>query len=208
MLWEREYAGGGRLLIAAGISAALHAAIVLSVGREAGINGPLSSSPAATFLTARISPSSTESEFTRELTAEARANTSAEPVQPSSTAQPAAPVSGETTVPGAVYYFKASELERRPFPITGIEVPPPESADAVTGSVMIRLRISESGRVDDARIMMGTGIAEFEASALREFSRAQFHPGYRGNLPVRSEMLIEVTLRPPAGGKGLLKTVD
>lgn len=199
MRWEREYAGAGRLLVAAGISVALHAAIVLAIGRNAGINGPLSGSPVAPFLTARISLPPTESEFPGKITAAAPADASAEPVQTSSTVQPAAPVSGEPTVPGAVYYFKASELERRPFPLTRVEVPPPESGDAVAGSVMIRLRISENGRVEDAKIMMGTGIAEFEASALREFSRAQFHPGYRGNLPVRSEMLIEVTLQPPAG---------
>jgi TonB family protein len=95
------------------------------------------------------------------------------------------------------YYFKTSELDRRPFPLTRIEVPTPESAEALSGSVMIRLRISERGRIEDAKIVMGTGIAEFEAAALREFSQAQFHPGYRANLPVRSEMLIEVTLKPP-----------
>jgi TonB family protein len=67
---------------------------------------------------------------------------------------------------------------------------------------MLRLRISESGQVDDATIVMSTGIPEFEAAALQTFSGARFQPGYRANLPVRSEMLIEVTLQPPPATAG------
>ena len=76
-------------------------------------------------------------------------------------------------------------------------MPVPESAVNQSGAVILRLRISETGRMDDAKIVMSTGIADFEAAALREFLSARFHPGYRGNLPVRTEMTIEVTLSPP-----------
>ncbi len=118
-----------------------------------------------------------------------------------SSSEPANPAVKDTPAsvknPGDIYYFKASELERRPHPLERIEVPVPESAIALTGSVMLRLRISESGQVDDASIVMSTGITEFEEAALEVFSQARFRPGYRAKLPVRSEMLIEVTLQPP-----------
>lgn len=187
------HAGVRRLTVAAGISLLLHAALVLTVSRSPGNDSPLAQPPVAAPLAARLVTAMAES--VRLVDAPADAADRPAPTPASAVADavaPPSPVSGET-----YYYFKASELDRRPFPLARIEVPPPESADAVSGSVMIRLRISESGRVDDARIVMGTGIREFEAAALREFSTARFHPGYRGRLPVRSEMLIEVTLRPP-----------
>lgn len=198
MLRELQSAGARRLIVAAGISLAVHAAIALSVSREPRGDGPPSPSPGTTPLIARLATAVTAAVLPGEPAAESPPVTAAARM-PAPPVQSVAPAVGTVTGPGAVYYFKASELDRRPFPLTRVEVPPPESPDAESGAALIRLRISERGRVEDAKIVMGTGIQEFEASALREFSRAQFHPGYRGNLPVRSEMLIEVTLRPPGG---------
>lgn len=202
MVREFQNAGARRLLIAAGVSLALHAAVAVSIHRAPGGNNPLSRSPAAAPLIARLTTAVTESVLPIQPIADESPPANTASHAPVSFPGPATPplTAGSATASGAVYYFKASELDRRPFPLTRIEVPPPESAEAAAGSVMIRLRISESGRVEDAKIIMGTGISEFETAALREFSRARFHPGYRGNLPVRSEMLIEVTLRPPASG--------
>ena len=199
MLWELQSAGARRLVVAAGISLAVHTAIALSVSREPWGNGPLSPSPGTTPLIARLATAVTASMLSGEPAAEPPPVTTAARVQTPPPVQSVPPSAGAATGPDAVYYFKASELDRRPFPLAHVEVPPPESAEAESGAVLIRLRISERGRVEDARIVMGTGIPQFEASALLEFSRARFHPGYRGNLPVRSEMLIEVTLRPPGG---------
>ncbi len=187
-----QEAGARRLWVAAGLSLALHAAIVISVQRQPGGEHPLHE-PTMAPLMARLATAVSDAVLPA---VEPTIVPAQEAVRPAT-----APPSGNNTTPtgdGSVHYFKTSELDRRPFPLTRIEVPTPESADALTGSVMIRLRISERGRIEDAKIVMGTGIAEFEAAALREFSQAQFHPGYRSNLPVRSEMLIEVTLRPPA----------
>lgn len=191
-----------RLCIAAAISAAVHLAAVISFGRGLAGDNPFAdygSSP--TTLIARLRTVEPQSPAIPD-------STGTLPVIAADTPVPADPLpSTAETVrgvrePGEIYYFKASELDRRPFPLERVEIPPPESATALTGSVLLRLRISESGQVDDASIVMSTGIAEFEAAALRIFKDTGFHPGYRANLPVRSEMLIEVTLQPPPAGAG------
>jgi len=192
-----QEAGVRRLWVAAGLSLALHAAIVVSVQRQPGGEPPLGAQATAPLM-ARLATAVSDAVLPAAEQPIAAVPETAEPARPAAAA--ASPLANNSTPAGdgSVHYFKTSELDRRPFPLTRIEVPPPESAEALAGSVMIRLRISERGRVEDAKIVMGTGIAEFEAAALREFSQAQFHPGYRANLPVRSEMLIEVTLKPPA----------
>lgn len=193
-----DNAGVRRLLIAAGISVALHAALAFSVSRNPAGNAVLEQAQNAMPLIARLASVVTDSV----LTAAPSAETTVAPanVATSASTPPAprpAPAAPDAATESGTYYFKSSELDRRPFPLSRIEVPEPESATAESGAVMIRLRISERGRVEDARIVFGTGITEFEASALHEFSNAKFQPGYRGNIAVPSEMLIEVTLRPP-----------
>lgn len=199
--------GTRRLLIAAAVSMALHGALLASVNRQPGGGNPdfspqLDAAPLAARLTSVVNESELKTEVIPEqqtAAAEPIAQTAPAAVNPSPASATAGSADAAAT-PGTLYYFKSTELDRRPFPLQHVEVPPPESAGALAGSVMIRLRISESGRVEDAKIVMSTGIREFEEAALREFSGTQFHPGYRANLPVRSEMLIEVTLRPPQAG--------
>lgn len=192
--------GMPRLLLAVAVSLALHAAIIVSVSRQAGSGDGIGAGATATQpLIARLAAVVSESVTSVPVTPESPA--AIPEAAPLVTAAPAASNAGGERGGGdnGIYYFKSSELDRRPFPLVRIEVPAPESSAAQSGAVMLRLRISESGRVDDAKIVMGTGIPEFEEAALREFAGARFHPGYRANLPVRSEMLIEVTLRPPPG---------
>lgn len=193
-----EEAGARRLWVAAGLSLALHAAVAVSVQRHPGGEPALQETQATVPLVARLATAVSDAVLPATPALMPAAET-AETPRPATVHSTTSPLASNTDPAGdgSVHYFKTSELDRRPFPLTRIEVPAPESAEALTGSVMIRLRISERGRVEDAKIVMGTGIAEFEAAALREFSQAQFYPGYRSNLPVRSEMLIEVTLRPP-----------
>lgn len=186
-------AGARRLWVAAGLSLALHAAVAISVPRHPGGGPPVQEAPSAPLM-ARLATAVSDAVLP---VTEPAVASAAETARPTTSNTANSPLNSDPAGDGSVHYFKTSELDRRPFPLTRIEVPAPESAGALAGSVMIRLRLSERGRVEDAKIVMGTGIAEFEAAALREFSQAQFYPGYRSNLPVRSEMLIEVTLRPP-----------
>jgi protein TonB len=190
--------GMPRLLPAVGLSLLLHAALVISVGRQPGSEGSGGSGAGleAAPLVARLtSVASDVAAAVPVVTDPAPAPDVGAAEAPALTTMTAA-TAGDAGSTGGAYYFKTSELDRRPFPLTRIEVPAPESDPALAGAVMIRLRISESGRIDEARIMMSTGVREFEEAALREFTRARFHPGYRANVAVRSEMLIEVTLRP------------
>lgn len=189
-------AGARRLWVAAGLSMALHAAIVVSVQRHPGGEPSLQAEQTAPLM-ARLATAVSDAVMPLPAIAVAENIEAIRPAAASNTVASPLPANTDPAGDGSVYYFKTSDLDRRPFPLSRIEVPTPESAEALTGSVMIRLRISERGRVEDAKIVMSTGIVEFETAALREFSQAQFYPGYRANLPVRSEMLIEVTLRPP-----------
>lgn len=192
-----QEAGARRLWIAAGLSVALHAAIAVSVQRHPGGEPSLQNEQPSAPLMARLATAVSDAVLpTAEVAPAVEPTEVTRPTPANITSTPLA-TNTDPSGEGSVHYFKTSELERRPFPLNRIEVPTPESAEAIAGSVMIRLRISERGRVEDAKIVMSTGIAEFEAAALREFSQAQFYPGYRANLPVRSEMLIEVTLKPP-----------
>ena len=188
--------GMPRLLLAVGISLALHAAIALSIGRQPDSGNGMGAATQSPPLVARLAAMMSESVVSVPVAPAAPADTL--PETNLAVVAPSPATAGNETGSGesGAYYFKSSELDRRPFPLKQIEVPAPESATAA-GAVMLRLRISESGRIDDAKIVMSTGIAEFEEAALREFTGARFQPGYRANVPVRSEMLIEVTLRPP-----------
>ena len=189
------------LWVAAGISLALHATIVLSVPRPAGdgqspivtaasTGMPLMAHLAAVAVTPSPAPMALPTVNNTPAAVAAVSTPRPRPVSP-------APAASSDSA-GTFYYFKTSELDRKPFPLTRIEVPAPAAPEAIAGAVRLRLHISESGLVENAKIVFGTGLAEFENAALREFTRARFQPGYRGNLPVRSEMLIEVNLHPPA----------
>jgi len=187
-----------RLCIAAAVSATMHMAILYTVSRGTAGANPFSEQGNSLPLIARLgtlesqSPAPPETSSVKSMVIAADAPPSSEPANPTVKDTPAS-----VKNPGDIYYFKASELDRRPHPLERIEVPVPESVVALSGSVMLKLRISESGQVDDASIVMSTGITEFEEAALEVFSQARFRPGYRAKLPVRSEMLIEVTLQPP-----------
>lgn len=176
----------------------MHLAILFTVSRGSAGDNPFAEQGNSLPLIARLGalepqpPAPPETSTLKSMVIAADEPPSSEPTNPAVNDTPAS-----VKNPGEIYYFKASELDRRPQPLERIEVPVPESAVALSGSVMLRLRISESGQVDDASIVMSTGITEFEEAALEVFSQARFRPGYRVKLPVRSEMLIEVTLQPP-----------
>jgi periplasmic protein TonB len=192
-------AGARRLWVAAGLSVALHAAIVVSVQRQSGGTVPPMPAEHAPLI-ARLAAAVTDAVLPTTPPVPAAPESAA--TRPAPNTPPGQSTANDTPAgSGTVHYFKSAELDRRPFPLSRIEVPPPEMTAIEAGSVIIKLLISERGRVEDATIVMGTGIPEFEAAALREFSQARFQPGYRANLPVRSEMLIEVTLRPPTINK-------
>jgi len=184
---------GVRIWLAAGLSVAVHTVIAV-----AALLHPAGAAPGPRTHDSTL-------QLAAQLTVAGPAGAPAAPATRASRAVPADTPSRKTTsgnaaaATDAVVYFRTSELDRRPFPLKRIDVPAPTATAATAGSVLIRLRISARGRVDEAKIVMGTGVAEFERAALRAFSTARFKPGYRKEMAVPTEMLIEVSLHPPEG---------
>lgn len=115
--------------------------------------------------------------------------------------QPDTPA-GQPGVPG-LYYFTPHELSRRPQAASDVQIDyPEESGSEEGGRIVLRLLINELGTVD--RIVVETDDAPktLEQLALGAFTHARFRPGMRDNRPVKSQMLVEVTLDPNAPASG------
>src|SRR5690606_18090174 len=120
--------GMPRLFLAVAVSLALHAVIAVSVNRQPGGGDGLAAAPEAQPLVARLAAVASESVVP--VTPAAPAETVPE-TRLAASPPPAANTGGETgSGEAGVYYFKSSELDRRPFPLQQIEVPVPESAAA------------------------------------------------------------------------------
>ncbi|MFN7087795.1 MAG: energy transducer TonB [Burkholderiales bacterium] len=101
--------------------------------------------------------------------------------------------------PGSAYYYKPSELDRRPFPLSPIDLQTRIAEDdGDDGSVVLRLLISESGRIERAVIVTSSGNAMLETLAHEAFSATRFSPGFKNGRAVKSQMMVEVTLHAPA----------
>jgi hypothetical protein len=94
---------------------------------------------------------------------------------------------------GAPYYFPASELDRRPHPVTAIELQDP-AGEAADGYLILKLLINESGTVDDALVVVNDGGDAFASEAAAAFRRARYAPGVKAGRAVKSQMMIEVKL--------------
>lgn len=94
----------------------------------------------------------------------------------------------------APYYFKASELDRRPQVVSDVQPEfPATDFIAVSGSVVLRLLLDEAGSVDRIQVERSELPNAFQESAVAAFSKATFAPGEVDNFAVKSELRIEVT---------------
>lgn len=92
------------------------------------------------------------------------------------------------------YYFLPQELSRRPKAAAPVHLEYPENAPLVVKNhVVLRLLINESGIVDKVIVVTAEVPLELEALARQAFAQAKFQPGFRGETPVKSQMLIEIT---------------
>ena len=86
-------------------------------------------------------------------------------------------------------------------PIGGYQVKPryPESArrQGVEGTVLLKMRITEQGRVEDLQVERSAGHPDLDQSALEAVRRWRFEPARRSGEPVAVWVLItvEFTLR-------------
>jgi TonB family protein len=89
-------------------------------------------------------------------------------------------------------YFRASELDSKPFPLTAIEPAPPAGATGKTGRVIARILINEAGGADAVRIESSAAGAVFDDAVKSAFGSARYSPGTKGGRNVKSQMLVEV----------------
>lgn len=100
---------------------------------------------------------------------------------------------GVISLPGP-YYFPPHELNLRPQVAMPVPLEYPDNAPLVPKNrVVLRLFINESGDVDLIKVETADVPDELEQLARTAFAQAKFQPGLRGNFPVKSQMLVEIT---------------
>lgn len=84
-------------------------------------------------------------------------------------------------------WYGAKEVDRHPRPLQRIEPPYPETARrrGIEGSVKLRVRIDEFGRVETAEVIEGDPPGVFDAIALETVRKLRFDPAKRAGQPVR-----------------------
>jgi len=63
------------------------------------------------------------------------------------------------------------------------------------GTVLVRVLVSTSGRALEASVENSSGYTLLDRSALKAVRRWKFHPGKRGDIAVKSEVLVPVIFR-------------
>jgi len=91
-------------------------------------------------------------------------------------------------------YYLARELDVRPAPRSHIEPAYPNDAFLrdVSGRVVVRLFISESGAVDKALIVHAEPAGYFEEAVQQAFRAARFAPAMKNGRAVKAEVVLEV----------------
>ncbi|MBO1079930.1 energy transducer TonB [Roseomonas haemaphysalidis] len=79
------------------------------------------------------------------------------------------------------------------------EYPAALSQAGIGGDVLLRLRLTDKGRVIEARVVQSSGHAELDAAAQRGVRRCRFEPAVRDGVPVWSSRDWRTTFRPTAG---------
>jgi TonB family protein len=90
------------------------------------------------------------------------------------------------------WYYPARYLHIRTRPRESINVEPPPLTHNLEGSVRILLFINERGGLDSYRIVSSTPDGVFDKSVTDAFTHVGYEPGLIANLPVKSQLLIEV----------------
>lgn len=122
-----------------------------------------------------------------------------------------APADAKGPLP-APTYLHATEVDRRPAPVTRIEPKYPPEAGNAEGKVVVRLLLDEEGRIDRIEIVSAEPPGLFERAALEAFGSARYQPALWRGMRVKSQITFEVKFlredaepapeapRPAAGG--------
>ncbi len=169
-----------RLAGALGVSIGLHA--VLLLGAQALPQGQLQDS--LSFFEAHAAPLHATGNIAQAAKPAAASGTALAPLRPAD-------------------YLPTNKLDVRPGIKTRVEPEYPERAARrfLSGTVRIRLFISERGTVDRVMVVKADPAGFFEESAERAFRAARFSPGMKGGRAVKVQMLLEVTYESPDAPK-------
>ena len=96
-------------------------------------------------------------------------------------------------------HYRTSELDVQPGILVRVEPEYPEAAARrfLSGRVVARLMIDETGAVERVAIVGAEPPGYFEESATRAFMAARFTPGMKGGRAVRVQLLLEITFEAP-----------
>lgn len=103
-----------------------------------------------------------------------------------------------TTIPimAEPYYFQSDELTEKPRLL--LDIPPDKISDLPDMSpspAIARLLISEHGDIDKVLIENSSLSEKAKQFVIDSFSNVKFQPGKLGDMPVRSELRIEILLK-------------
>jgi TonB family protein len=114
---------------------------------------------------------------------------------------PPEPAAMPTAVPQEPAYLPRGELTVPPRPLDAIDVPFPEDVVGLVDlKVRVTLFIGEDGQVRRVRIDTPNVAEPFERAIRASFSAARFSPGELHEVPVRSQLRIEVAFAAPNAG--------
>ena len=102
----------------------------------------------------------------------------------------------EASLAAAPDYAFGVRLDPGPRPLGDIEPDYPDMTHLREGVVVLRLLISETGRVDNVAVVRAEPRGVFEQAALDAFSKARFSPGLAAGTPVKSQITVEVQFMP------------
>jgi TonB family protein len=100
-----------------------------------------------------------------------------------------------SSAPGLVApprYLPAAELDERPQIRSQVEPVFPPHAGVASGRVVLRLRINETGTVDQATATEADPAGIFDAAAVEAFAPARFTPGRKEGVATKSELVVEL----------------
>jgi protein TonB len=155
------------------------------------VAAPRTTEPAPT-LEARPAPPTPAPPTTNSTTREARASDEATAATP----QVREPKAADPPLPAAPDYAFGVRLDPGPRPIGEIEPEYPDTVRLREGVVVLRLLISDTGRVDEVGVVRSEPRGVFEQAAIEAFSKARFSPGLAAGTPVKSQITVEVQFMP------------
>ncbi len=106
----------------------------------------------------------------------------------------------ELLVPADAAWYEVKDLDVLPRALTPLRPtsPPVEGKVQVGGTVILLVRIDETGQVREASAVKADPEADLGPAAIAAFADARFSPGQRDGRAVRSRLLVKVTFDPAA----------